>query len=187
MMLETLALVGGFWFFLLVVFILAVGIISSEFDSILGGIVTFILLAVALFYSGALSAIAGTPLLVILGLIVYVAAGFAYAILIRYPDYLQKYATYIQRDWEVFQENRSGDTVTREDFYSSSAYSEYTPKYNADRITAWVALWPWSLVWDLTHKPVRWLHKKLYNLAGEMLDRIGKRVFNRILDDANER
>ena len=186
-MLETLALVGGFWFFLLSIFILVVGIVSSEFDSILGGIVTFILLAVALFYSGALSAITAAPFLVVLGLIVYVAAGFAYAILFRYPDYLQKYASYIQRDWEIFQENRAPAKPTREEFYASSSYREYTPKHNADRITAWIALWPWSFVWDLAHKPVRWLHKKLYTLAGEMLDRIGKRVFNRILDDANKR
>lgn len=186
-MFESIALLGGFQFFAFVMLVVAFGIASSEFDSTIGGVITLTLLITGLhvFEILTFSDIVTAPLLMLFSVSLYIGIGFAYAIFYRYINFLDKNSDEIQRKWKEFQ--RENKDATREDFYKSYQYRAFTPSWNKDKIAAWITLWPWSVFWDLSHKPFRWIYKKLYALAGEMLDRVGKRVFNSIIDKADRK
>lgn len=187
-MFETLALIGGFWFFVFALLVFGVGIVSSEFDSFVGGVATLILLVSGLYFFGAFSfeSIFSAPLALLSGIILYIVIGFAYALLYRYPDHLNKNKDIIQEMWQNFQKSAGGD-AKREDFYNDIRYRRFLPSQNVERITAWITLWPWSAFWDLSHKPIRWVYRNLYSLAGKMLDNISKRIFNNILDKSDSK
>jgi hypothetical protein len=189
-MFELFALVGGFWFFLFVIAIFACGIISAEHDNMFAGASTIIVLALGaqfLFGIPVFGSIIANPLLLVVGVVAYIGIGLAYAVLYRYSDYLTRKAVNIKMKWGDFQiafkkEHGNAVTPTRDDFRNSYSYREFTPKYNADRIAAWVMMWPWAVFWDLSHKPLLWLYNNLYSLAGRSLDRVGARVSDKILD-----
>lgn len=187
-MFETLALLGGFWFFVFVILVLGIGIVSSEFDSTIGGIITLVLLFSGLYLFGyfPIQTAISTPLAILVISILYITVGFAYAILYRYPNYLNDHQDIIQDKWQNFLKE-SGENSTREDFYNNYRYCEFLPSQNVDRISAWITLWPWGVFWDLSHKPFRWTYRKLYHLAGNMLDSVSKRVFNRIIDKVDRK
>jgi|TARA_R110000851_G_scaffold139771_1_gene276968 hypothetical protein len=190
-MFELFALVGGFWFFLFVIAIFACGIWSAEYDNMFGG--TFTLLALAagaqfLFGIPVYQTILANPLLLVVGVVAYIGVGLAYAVMYRYADYLRFRADHIKMKWGEFQieykkTNDLDDSVpTRDEFRKSYQYREYTPSSNADRIAAWVMMWPWAVFWDLSHKPLRWVYNNMYSLAGKALDRVGAKVSDKILD-----
>ena len=189
-MFELFALVGGFWFFLFVIAIFACGIWSAETDNMFGGALTLLALAAGaqfLFGIPVFGAILANPLLLIVGVVAYIGIGLAYAVMYRYADYLRRHAYQIKMKWSEFQlshqKTHGKDTTpTRSDFRNSYSYQEYAPKYNADRIAAWVMMWPWAVFWDLSHKPLRFVYNNMYTLAGKALDRVGARVSEKILD-----
>jgi len=183
-MFETLALVGGFWFFLFVVFIAAFGIFAAEIDSAFAGTITLVLLAVGaqfLFSIPVWQSIVANPFLVIVGIAVYIAIGLAYGVMFRYADFLRKNSDSITRSWKSFQKDRPQATTS--EFRKSYEYRDFTPSYNSDRIAAWVMLWPWAAFWDLCHKPIRWAGRSVYRLAGNMLDRVGEKVSDKIINE----
>lgn len=183
-MFELLALTGGFWFFLFVIFVLVIGVVSTEFDSFFGGGITLILLGAGaqfLFDIPVWSSIVANPFLVIAGLVAYIAVGITYGVYFRYADYIRKSANYIKHDWEEFKKKHPG--ASNDDFRKSSYYSSYTPSKNSDKIAAWVMLWPWGVFWDLCHKPIRWVYNNMYSFTGRLLDNVGARVSDRILNE----
>lgn len=190
-MFETLALLGGFWFFLFVVVVLAAGILCAEFDSFFGAAATLIVGLISLdilFGYAVWQSIVANPFVVVLYLAAYTAIGLAYGIFFRYADFLKKKKESVKRAWGDYQleyrkTNGADSTPTREGFRESYKYKEFTPSYNSDRIAAWVMLWPWAVFWDLCHKPFRFIYDNLYTFAGRMLDAVGARVSNKILDE----
>jgi hypothetical protein len=188
--LGLFALVGGFWFFLFIIAVFACGIWSAEYDNMFGGSFTLVALAAGaqfLFGIPVYQTILANPLLLVVGVVAYIGIGLAYAVMYRYADYLRRHASQIKRKWEEFQlshqKTHGKDTTpTRSDFRNSYSYQEYAPKYNADRIAAWVMMWPWAVFWDLSHKPLRFMYNNMYSLAGKALDRVGATVSDKILD-----
>lgn len=171
-MFEMLALLGGFWFFILVVIVFAAGAASCEYDSIAGGIITAILLIGGLQLLGysIFSTIIASPFVVFLLLFGYIAAGAAYAVMYRYPKYLYKNRQDIERaykDWEKAGSERP--------FESSHHFRDFSPGSNIERITSWVMLWPWGALWDLSHRPFIWFYNTVYKAIGKVLDRVAKR------------
>jgi hypothetical protein len=182
-MFESLALIGGFWFFLIAIAVLAGGIISAECDNLWGAGLTLALLAGTselLFNIPVLASIAANPLLVGVGLAAYTAVALLYAVFYRYAAFLRSNSYEIADSWSTFQ--KKNVTGTREDFRQSEHYRRYTPLYNVDRISTWALLWPWAMFWDLCHKPARWFYDTMYSLAGRMLNAVGARVSDGIID-----
>lgn len=181
-----MALAGGFWFFLFVVLVLGFGIVSAELDNVYGGIITLVFLTVGaqtILGIPVFQAIVANPLLIIVGIILYIVAGFVYGIMFRYSDFLNKNSDRITEKWETFvKEHKGPGEPSRDDFRNSYEYRTYSPSANADRITAWVMLWPWGVFWDLCHKPIRWVYNNTYTFAGKLLDKVSARVSDRILD-----
>lgn len=190
-MFEALALLGGFWFFLFVIFILAAGILCAEFNNFFGAGATLVGLAAGsqfLFGIPVWSSIIENPFLVIVGIVAYAAIGMFYAIVFRYADYLRKNKHNIRAAWGDFQVSyKKGhgedSNPTREEFRKSLQYRDFTPSYNSEKITAWVMMWPWAVFWDLCHKPVRWVYNNMYSFAGRMLDAVGARISDKILNE----
>ena len=183
-MFEALALTGGFWFFLFVIFILVAGVVSTELDSFFGGGLTLILLAGGsqfLFGVPVWASIVANPFLVVAGLVAYATAGIVYGVYFRYADFLRKEADNIKRDWNRYQKQYPNDT--RENFRDSEFYRDYAPYRNKDRIVAWVMLWPWGVFWDLCHKPFRWIYNNMYTFTGKLLDRVSAKISDRIIDE----
>jgi hypothetical protein len=190
-MFETLAIVGGFWFFLFFFTIFVCGIWSAEYDNMYGGTVTLLALAAGsqfLFGVPVFATILANPLLLVAGVVAYIGIGMAYAVFYRYADFLKQRSSWIKMSWEEFQiaykeddDVEDGDP-THDEFRQSFHYDQYAPKYNADRIAAWVMMWPWAIFWDLSHKPIRWVYNTMYKLASRVLEKVSARVSNKILD-----
>ena len=183
-MFEMLALTGGFWFFLFVMFILVVGVVSTEIDSFFGGAITLIFLAAGsqfLFGYPVWASIVANPLLVVVGVVAYVAVGIVYGVYFRYADFLRKRADNIKQSWDSFKKKNAN--ATHDDFRNAYEYKDYTPSANSDKIIAWVMLWPWGVFWDLCHKPIRWVYNNMYSFTGQLLDRVGAKISDRILNE----
>lgn len=182
-MFEFLGLLGGFWFFLFVCFIIVVGGLSSENDSLIGAVATFIALIAGFIlfgipvFSTAVEYIAFTVLL----LVAYIVIGLVYAIYFKFPDFLKSKSENIKTTWNNWKQKYPDGT--REEFLKSGDYMVYTPYHNNSSITVWTALWPWGLAWDLIHKPVKFIYNSVYDIAGKMLDGVTKRVTSKIIDE----
>jgi hypothetical protein len=189
-MFELFALVGGFWFFLFVIAIFVCGIWSAEYDNMFGGTFTLVALAAGaefLFNVPVIATIIANPLLLVGGVVAYIGVGMAYAVLYRYADFLRQRASAIKIAWGEFQiaykkDNDTTGEPTRDMFRQSYQYQAYSPKYNADRIAAWVMMWPWAVFWDLSHKPIRWVYDTMYKFASRVLEKVSASVSNKILD-----
>lgn len=182
-MFEALALTGGFWFFLFVVFVIITGIVSNEMDSFFGGGLTLVLLAGGsqfLFGIPVWASIVANPFLVILGIVAYTAIGIAYGVFVRYAEFLNDNADKIKSKWNSFL--RENPAATTEEFRKSSYYRDFTPSHNAEKIVLWVTLWPWGALWDLSHKPIRYVYNNMYGLTGRLLDSVGARISDRIIN-----
>lgn len=182
-MFESLALVGGFGFFLFMLAVLVVGIVSAEFDSIFGGIITLLFFSIGaqiIFDYPILSTVLANPLWIFIGVVGYTVVGMLYAVYIKYVRFLKKYESEIVAEWKVYKD--LNPERTHDDFLGSSAYRPYTPKRNIDKITAWVVLWPWAVIWDLSHRPFIFIYDNVYSITGRMLDAAGKRVTKKMLE-----
>lgn len=183
-MFELLGLVGGFWFFLFVVACLVAGIVSNEMDNFFGGAltITFLAFGLQLFFGiPILQSIIANPLFIFLGLFVYTAVGVVYGVLFRYKDFLKEHKDGIKDSWKEYEGTTSHPT--EEGFLKSYRYSEFSPSHNADRITAWILLWPWGVFWDLCHKPARFIYNNMHSFVGRMLDKVGMKVTKDIINE----
>lgn len=182
-MFEALAHIGGFGFFLFMLLVLVAGIISAEFDSIFGGVITLIGLAGGaqfLFGYPVWETVVANPFWIFVALVGYTVVGVLYAVFIKYTRFLKKYESHIKSEWDRFKKDFPDST--HEDFMESSRYREFKPKSNVDRITAWVVLWPWGVLWDLTHRPFTFIYNNVYGITGRMLDSVGKRITKNMLE-----
>lgn len=158
-----------------------IGIIACELDSFVGGGFTLIaLLASAQLWFGIPvgSMILATPVLAVLALIVYVAVGLAYAVLVRFPRFLRASESSIEAAWVDFKRNNPGQDVTQADFHKNYRFRPFTARENDVRITSWAMLWPWGLAWDVTNRPVRAVYRQLAVLCSGVLDRAERRAIN---------
>lgn len=189
-MFELLASVGGFGFFVVMMFIIAVGVASAEFDSIFGAVGTFVVLAgtmVFMDYWPSASTLWENLLMIVAGIFVYIGVGLAYAVWYRYAGWLKSRKDFIQEEYNKFvaeyTKKRNGDYPSNDEFRDSYRYEIFTPLYNADKIATWVALWPWAVFWDLCHKPFRFVYNTAYDLAAKALASVSRQVSDKIIND----
>lgn len=184
-MFEMMALAGGFWFFLFVMAVLVGGVIVSEMDSFFAGTITFILTlsGFQLFGYPIFASILGNPIFLLIFLAIYVAAGSAYAVFYRYPRFLKKSDDDIKERYRNYlrSERLEDNDEAFEAFMDSAEYAKYRPGRNKDAIANWVLMWPWSLFWDLLHRPIIWVYNNAYIGIGQALDRVGKNITRKIV------
>lgn len=189
-MFELFASVGGFGFFVVMMFIIAVGVISAESDSVVGAVVTFVFLAGTMVFMGhwpSASTLWENLLMIAAGMIAYIGIGLVYGVLYRYAGWLKTEKVYVQVEYKRFvseyTKKNNGDYPSNDEFRDSSHYEPFTPLYNADRIAIWVVLWPWAVFWDLCHKPIRFVYNTAYDIAAKALASVSRRISDKIIDD----
>jgi hypothetical protein len=189
-MFETIALLGGFWFFCFVLLVFVAGIISAELDSMFGGITTVIMLLAGgqfLFDIPIGQTIADKPILIFFILISFFIVGVIYVVAYRFNRWLKGQSVSIKSNFKRFEKDyikdNNGEFPSGEEFRKSSYYKEYTPSTNADLITAWIMLWPWAVFWDLCNRPIRYAFSNVRVMVGKMLDNVGARATEKIIRD----
>jgi len=191
-MLE-LALISasGIWLGLFALLSLVLLVVSIEKDnSALGSAVLVITFAIAEFGFNIpiWDSIVANPFILIFYLIVYIAVGSLYATLWRLPNFLRKNSSSIQADYNNWKKaNQWGSDNNKRDvsfdaFLNSSSY-QYKVKNSKDRIASWVMLWPAGVLWELMHKPFRWIWDTTYRGLGNALERVNRDTARKILED----
>jgi hypothetical protein len=175
---------SGVWLalFLLVAFIALA--FSIEADSFFAGSVLLVIfagIAQFIFDIAILSYIAANPLLTIFALIFYAAIGIAYAAFWRLPIFVDKNAEYIKNEYVIFCKANEGHDTSFEAFTTSYRYRQFTVAYNKDAVASWVLLWPIGVLWELSHKPIRWLWSMLYSGIGSSLEKINTNAAAKII------
>lgn len=188
-MFELLGNIGGIWFLLFVVFIFVGGIVSAEFDSVIGAMLTFAFMfgGFLLFFDLPFElGLFESLFMMAVGVVGYVIIGLVYGVWYRYSDWLRNQADHMKSRYDDYEKSvlkDKGQVPTRDGFRDSIYYKEFQPIRNLDRITTWIALWPWALFWDLCHKPARWIYNTVYDIAARALNAVNKKISDKILDN----
>lgn len=181
-MMELIALTGGFWFLAFMGFIFIVGVISSEIDNFSLGTGTFVvaLIGAQVFFDIPVwSTIYHNPISLVLFLAVFIAIGAIYTALWRWPEFLRDNAKQINADYKYCSESNKTSSVTFDE-YLNSTYYKFTASKHKDRLATWIITWPFSLVWELARKPIKYTYTLVYDSLGTAFERIGAHVARRI-------
>jgi hypothetical protein len=187
---ESLALtafLGGFsgvWFALFLLIFVGCGIFSAENDSFFMGTLTFIVglgLMQLLFGVPVWATITGNPFAIVLFLAIYIGAGAAYTGLWRWVRFIKERGRDIERSYESWAHIRQRDKQSDdfELFLNSDSY-DYKAASHKDKLAAWVLTWPFGLLWDLMHRPARWIFNTVYDNLGVMFETISKNTARKI-------
>jgi hypothetical protein len=189
-MFEFIGLLGGFWFFCFVLLILVSGIFSAELDNFIGAGLTLIALifgAQLFFDVPIIETIIDKPIVIIFAAVVYVLIGICYAVIYRYSRWLKSRAKEITVKWHSFQsayeKDHKGEYPTTDEFRNSSHFRTFKPSSNVELITTWIIVWPWAVSWDLCNRPIRYIYKNTRTGVGKMLDSVGSKVTEKIIED----
>lgn len=181
-MFEFFGHLGGLWFLLFTAIIILAGVVAAEFDSVIGAVITYILMFAGFYFWFDFPfdvSMFDSIVMIVIGVIGYVGVGLVYGIPWRYRNWLLERSDDIKDSYNRFCKH-SEDKSTKT-FRNSSYNDDYRPKRNLDRITAWIALWPWALAWDCCHRPVRFVYNTTYDIAAKMLDAVSDKVTDNIL------
>lgn len=206
-MFETILLsAAGVWVALFGIAALGSLIWASEIESFWLGLGVIIIgLAIANFLLGipVFAVLQANLLLAAFFAVVFVAVGTVYAAMWRLPNFVDKHSSSIAAQYDNWKTNRSpsrrknytGDRnapdeatldISYETFLKSNSY-RYSVRNNKDVVASWVLLWPVSMLWELSHKPFRWVWNKVYYGIGRVLEEINYKAAKNILEKNAEK
>lgn len=82
----------------------------------------------------------------------------------------------VKEDWQAYLRDSMGRTARLR-------IQKPVAKENKSRITSWILSWPWVGLWDLIHKPLRYIVNKLYGAISGTLQRMSDAGFSEIDKD----
>lgn len=176
---------GGVWFALFVLAALISLIVSIENDSFFLGTAALIIIAgIAQFVFGiaVLATIIANPLATLFFVVFYIALGAAYAGFWRLPDFVNSRSEEIEKAFIYFSKHSKDKSVSHDEFLNSTEYEKFTVRYNKDAVASWVLLWPAGIIWELSHKPVRWIWNQVYYGLGESFEKLNRRAVSKVLN-----
>jgi K+-sensing histidine kinase KdpD len=188
---------AGAWLVLYMLIFFGSLIWASNEDSFILGIVVFVIgwaIAEFAFSIPIFATILANPLMLIVYMIIYAAAGLLYATMWKMPTYINKNKSRIQSEYNYWKESqirasrdKKDETadVSFESFLKSSSYS-FSVKNHKDEVASWVLLWPAAVMWELSHKPFIWVWKQVYNKFGAILEDINRNAAHKILEEKNK-
>jgi hypothetical protein len=178
---------SGAWFGIFVLAFIVIGIVANEMDSFWMGAAT-LLVGLAgmefLFEVPVWASVFANPFMLVLYAALYVAVGAIYTGMWSWPNYIREHESRIKLDYGDFRNNakRSGNEVTFDDYLDSKDY-RYKASGHKDRLAAWVLMWPFGLLWDLLHRPARWVWHTVYSGFGEVFERVSKQTARKMHND----
>ena len=182
-------MIESIWIILFLIVWLGSLIISSENDS---AILAYCVLVVGatisefIFHIPIWATIVSNPMLILGFIVIYLAIGVLYAAKWELPSFLNKNKDRILSEYSSFKSNtfNTGKNpqkeLTEEDFIESR-YNTFKISENKDRILSWITLWPFKILWDLSHKPFIWVWNKIYYLTSTMFNEINNKILLSIL------
>lgn len=202
---------GGLWLGLFSLILFGSLVWASESDSFFLGTAVILIGAVIaqfVFSIPVWATIVANPLMLIVYLAVYVAAGALYAGMWRLPGYIRKHSDVIQRDYTSWKDTKTRDQerswrntirdkvtgpeedpkpvdVSFDTFLNSDHY-RFSVRKNKDRVASWVLLWPAGVTWELMHKPFIWMWESVYYGLGDVFERINRDSARKILEEKNK-
>jgi hypothetical protein len=152
----------------------------DEYDNYLWPFILFIAVGGAtLFLTGtgfftALDAVKANPLNVLYGLFAYAVIGAVWSIF-KWWRYLHKddIQARIKMDFDAWK-SRSENEGKPVSAFVTSPSNTVRASNSKPRIIGWIAYWPASLVWALTHDLLKWIADSVYDLL--------KRIYLAIAD-----
>lgn len=178
---ELIALLGGIWFLVFIGFIFIVGVIASEIDNFALGTATFVVALIGaqtLFDVPVWATISDNPLSLVLFLAAFIVVGAIYTAVWRWPEFIRDNSKTINADYVYCNKNKT-DKVSFDEYLNSSYYS-FTASKHKDRLATWIITWPFSMVWELSRKPIKYTYKLVYSVVGAAFENIGTSVARRI-------
>ena len=176
---------SGVWFALFVLAALVALIVSIENDSFLLGTAALIIIAgIAQFIFGVaiLTSIITNPFATLFFAVFYTALGAAYAGFWRLPNFISTRSQEIEKAFIYYSKNIKDREVTHEEFLDSTEYAPFTVSRNKDAVASWVLLWPAGVIWELSHKPVRWAWNQVYYGLGKSFEKLNRKAAAKVLN-----
>lgn len=189
-----LGLSSGIWFGIFLLAFLAIGIIVSEYDNFAMGTITLIAglsLLQWVFGVPVWAAIVSNPFIIVLFAIVYIVCGSLFTGFWKFPNFVNKNKLNIQLAFESWIKINSPSSSKEEyvdklkseekfeQFLDSTSYPMSASK-NKNRLASWVLMWPFALLWELSHKPAIWLWELVYYNLGEVFQHVSKNAARKI-------
>ena len=176
----------GVWFAIFVLLALVALIISIENDSLLLGTAAIIVITgIAQFVFGiaVLAAILTNPLASMFFVVFYIALGAAYAGFWRLPNFVSSRSKEIKEAFIYYSKNHKDRSVSHDEFLNSQEYKKFTVSNNKDVVASWVLLWPAGVIWELSHKPIRWVWNQVYYGLGESFEKLNRKAASKVLNN----
>ena len=189
-----LGLSSGIWFGIFLLAFLAIGIIVSEYDNFAMGTITLIAglsLLQWVFGVPVWAAIVSNPFIIVLFAIVYIVCGSFFTGFWKFPNFVNKNKLNIQLAFETWIKNTYPSSSKEEyvdklkseekfeQFLDSTSYP-MSASSNKNRLASWVLMWPFALLWELSHKPAIWLWELVYYNLGEVFQHVSKNAARKI-------
>lgn len=155
----------------------------SEIGNLKVTSITILVLLGSLYYFYDLtifSVIIANPMFSAFIALLFIAIGIVYALTFKQRDFLRELAPNINDSYEIFIKNNKipDDDEAKEKFLDSAVYAcNYSVSANSGVYMNWVLLWPASLAWDLTYRPIT----AVWNFVGDILENFSKKYVLSIL------
>lgn len=205
---------GGVWLGLFGLLVLGSLIWASETDSFLMGaavLVIALVLAQFVFALPVWASIVANPILLLVYIAFYTAIGAVYAAMWKVPNFVKRNKDHIQSEYKNWKDSglynekgrvkasylnkvTVGDETIHEakpidvsyETFLASPYYTYSIRQNKDRVASWVLLWPFGVIWELSHKPFIWLWNTVYYSLGKVFEKINNEAAKKILEEKNK-
>lgn len=155
---------------------IAAGIFSAEMDSAFMAFGTIVVGLLTLQYGFGIAvwaAIIANPLLIVAAFFLNIMAGGVYTAVWRWPEFIRNNKQHILSSYDLWVDAQNASEPNSFDTYLESGRYTYNASSHKERLATWVFMWMFSLVWELSRKPVIWLAKTVYAGFGGMFQKIG--------------
>lgn len=167
---------GTLWFWVLLAVLSIIFIASIENEKY--AVPTLITLVFTAVYWKAFSALSLDWRAVAIGVGVYAFVGILWSIF--------RWFKFVKSAANEYRSKKAGSENSLTEGQLADLRREISVSNNKSRITAWIAYWPWSLVWNITGDFFTMIYENLEGLYQKIADRaVGK--FEIIKETKNER
>jgi len=183
-MLYPLFIIGGAWFYTLIVIESIVLMWCLEKDEpwfANGALIVFFCVLWFLGDFNVFAWIKNNPVSLIKGGISYIILGLVYSVA-KYTFYLTEMKRKYDRKLNKFleEEGKTLDKLTDNDKHRLGTSLEYIhlPTFtdSTKSIIFWMMYWPWSGAWTILNNPVKWIFEELYDVLSGLFKRIHYRI-----------
>lgn len=181
-------LTGGFWFVAFMILFLVSGIVSTQYDNFFWGTLTLVTgLAIMQWVFGVpvWATLYANPLIMLVIASIYLFIGAVYAGFWKFRNYVISSEGKIKSEFSAWVKN-SPSCNSKEDFErlvnSDSMFDDYldspfycmAPSKHINKLANWTLMWPFAVIWELSHKPAIWLWNTIYSQLGTLFFEISK-------------